>query len=125
MLVDHMERKIEEVREKDDENEAERLLDEACDQCVNKFKAQMEDIKASVKQRGVNCTSPEDQQKYEMYVERVTASVNLTQGLFDTIFSRIRSIVTNVVDWIRQGVGWMTNVVTDTLKAIIRTLFGS
>ena len=120
-----MERKIEEVRQKNDENEAERLLDEACDQCVNKFKAQMEDIKASVKQRGVNCTSPEDQQKYEMYVERVTASVNLTQGLFDTIFSRIRSIVTNVVDWIRQGVGWMTNVVTDTLKAIIRTLFGS
>jgi hypothetical protein len=122
--VDFMERKVNEAQRANDADEAERLLDEACDQCVDKVRVQMEEIKASVKQKGTTCTSSEDKQRYKSFVEGVTTGIRSTQGLFDKIFARIRNIVRTVVDWIRAGLGWMANVVTETFNTI-RSLFNN
>ncbi len=122
--VDFMERKVNEAQRAKDADEAEKLLEEACNQCVNKVRDQMEEIKASVKQKGTTCTNSEDRQKYTSFVQAVTAGIRSSQGLFDQIFARIRNIVKTVVIWIREGLAWMTNVVTEAFKTV-RSLFNN
>jgi hypothetical protein len=102
-VVDFMETKVKEAQRINDADEAERLLDQACDQCVQNVKVQMDEIKASVRQKGTTCTSSEDRQKYTLFVEEVTAGIRSTQELFDEIFERIREIVKPVIDRIKQG----------------------
>ena len=75
-------------------------------------------IKASVRQKVAACTNPEARQKYLTFVTQVTGGIRSTQGLFQQISDRIRHIVQPVVDWIRNGLTWLANVVTDALKTI-------
>jgi hypothetical protein len=84
----------------------------------------VEEIKASVRQKGTTCTSSEDRQKYTSFIEGVTAGIRSTQGLFDRIFARIRDIVETVINWIRDGFVWMSCAVTAAFTSI-RSFFNN
>ena len=116
--VDKLESQVNQVQDSTDADEAERLLDKVCNQCVDQFKTQMEEIKVSVKSKSAMCTNSEDREKYTLFVKEVANGIRSTQAFFDRIFERIRHIVQTVVNWIRNGLNWITNIVTDTFKTI-------
>ena len=120
--VDYMERKINEVQQLNDADEAERLLDQACDEFLANYERQMNEIRASIKQKRPSHTSPTEQNRYNIFVEAATVGIRQNQGSFDTIFSRLRSIVSTVVDWIRKGLAWNENLIRDHFNGI-RSLF--
>lgn len=116
--VNKLESEVNEVQNSTDADEAERLLDDVCNQCVNQFKAQMEEIKASVKSKSAVCTNSEDREKYAVFVKEVANGIRSTQAFFDQIFARIRDVVQTVINWIRNSLNWITNIITDTFKTI-------
>ena len=121
--VDHMERKINEAQQLKDADEAERMLDEACDKCLENVQEHVNGIKASIKQkRPSSSASSQEQKRYTDFVAASATGVNQTKGLFDTIFARIRNMINTVVEWIRKGLAWMASRIVDTFK-IIRSLF--
>ena len=107
----------------DNADEAEDLLDKACDQCQSTLVTKMNEVKASVKQKRTNCTTVEEKQKYTVFVKAVTDGIRSTQGLFDSMFQRLRDLVGTVVGWIRDGVRWLGNKVAGIFTRI-RSLVG-
>lgn len=123
--VDIMEQKINEARWTNDANEAERVLAQACDECVDKVKTETNKIKESIKQKRPSSTSStEQQQRYIAFVQACAGGFRLIQILFDGIFARIRDVVKMVVDSIRKGLAWMKDIIESAFNAI-RSLFNN
>ncbi|CAF1349316.1 unnamed protein product [Adineta steineri] len=121
--VGRMEQVVNRAKEMD-ADAAERLLNEACGQLLSSVTHEVNEIKTSIKQIGETCTSPEDRQRYVLFVRGAATGIQSSQTLFGTIFLHINNLVTTVVDWIRRGVSWVVNVVKDTFAAI-RSFFSN
>jgi hypothetical protein len=119
-VVDHMHEKMR-LTESSSVDDAERMLDEACNDCVKTFTTKMDEIKASVK-RGKpdpsSSTYNEDERKYKAYVEAATKGIEKSKNLFDTVFERIRDIVSTVIECIKAGVDWIWNQLNDAFSSI-------
>lgn len=117
--VDSMERKVNEAQQSKDTDEAIRALDQACDECVQAVQTEVNRIKASVKDKRPSETAPQAQKdNYKTFVEATTTGFINTQGIFGEIFSRLRKIVSTVVEWIRKGLAWIGNKIKEAFSAI-------
>lgn len=116
--VDSMERKIHQARQLNDADKAERMLDQACDELLANYKREVDEIRASIKQKRPSHTSSTEQSRYNIFVEAATVGIRQNQEKFDTIFSRLRNIVNSIVDWIRQGLAWNENLIRDHFSSI-------
>ena len=119
-VIGSLQTRLEHVRSTNDVDEAERLLDEACDQCLGQVTTEINSIKSDVKRRRQDTNS---EQSYITFVQGVTVGIRRTEGLFQQIFGRIRSLITTVVDWIRSGISWVGEQIQETFHAI-RNFFG-
>ncbi|CAF0897542.1 unnamed protein product [Rotaria sordida] len=93
-LVDHVQEKMDSA-ESLSADEAEKLLDDACNDCITTFQTKMEEIKNSARRARPDLSSPtytEDNKKYTDYIVAVTAGIKQSKSLFDTVFERIRNI---------------------------------
>lgn len=125
-VVDHMHEKMR-LAESSSVDDAERMLEEACDNCVKTFKTKMDEIKGSVRKAKPDPSSStynEDEKKYKAYVEATAKGIEKTRSLFDKVFERIRDIVSTVIDCIKAGVGWIWNQLNEAF-ASIRSLWTS
>ncbi|CAF2134439.1 unnamed protein product [Rotaria magnacalcarata] len=107
--VDHIQEQMANV-ESLSADEAEKLLEHACDDFVKTIQTKVEEIKSSVKQRKPDPSSPtytEDNKKYTAYTVAVAAGMEQSKSLIDTILNSIRNIVSTVVECIRASVEWM------------------
>ena len=121
--LNSMERKVNEAQQSNDADEAEKMLDQACEECVKTVQSEVNRIKASIKDKRPSETSSQEQKDgYRVFLQAATAGFLQTQGLFAEIFSRLRNIVSTVVDWIRKGLGWIGSKIRDAFSAI-RSLF--
>jgi hypothetical protein len=120
--VDRLEEKIAEA-DLGSIDEAETLIDEACQECIETFKAKLEEIKASAK-RGKpdpsSSTYDEDIKKYTAYITAVASGIEKSKSLFDPIFDRIRKIVSTIVERLRSDAALKWNQIIEDF-----TSFGS
>jgi hypothetical protein len=125
-VVDHIQTKMISL-ESSSVDDAERMLDEACTNCVKTFETKMDEIRTSVK-RGKphpsSSTYNEDERKYRAYVEAAAKGIEKSISLFDKVFQRIRDIVSIVIECIKAGVDWIWNQLNDAF-ASIRSLWTS
>ena len=119
-VVDHMQGKMIDAKSLS-VDEAEKLLDNACDNCIKTFQSKMEEIKASakkVKPDPSSATYYEDNKKYTAYIATVATGFDKSKSLFDTVFDRIRHIVSTVIDCIKLGMNWIWEQLNETFASI-------
>ncbi|CAF0874913.1 unnamed protein product [Rotaria sordida] len=93
-LVDHIQGKMDNA-ESSSVDEAENLLDDACNDCIKTFETKIEEIKTSARRARPDPSSPtyaEDNKKYAVYITAVATGIEQSKSLFDTVFERIRNI---------------------------------
>ena len=106
VVIEHMEEDIVKVRSSTIDD-AERRLDEAINNCVQEFQTKREDFKGSILGRRPDSSSPtfpQEKENYVTLVDTVAKSIEKSKTLFDTIFKRIRDIVSTVLECIKAGV---------------------
>jgi hypothetical protein len=119
-VVDHIQAKMR-LAESSSVDDAEKMLDAACNDCVKTFQSKMEDIKASVRKAKPDPSSTtynEDEKKYTAYVEATAKGIEKSKTLFDTVFERIKSIVSTVIECIKAGVDWIWNQLNEAFTTI-------
>jgi hypothetical protein len=125
-VVDHIQTKMISL-ESSSVDDAEKMLDEACKNCVKTFETKMDEIRTSVK-RGKpdpsSSTYNEDERKYRAYVKAAAKGIEKSISLFDKVFERIRDIVSTVIECIKAGVDWIWNQLNDAFSSI-RSLWAS
>jgi hypothetical protein len=108
-------------------DEAEKLLDDACNDCIKTFQSKMEDIKTSAR-RGKpdpsSSTYDEDNKKYTTFIAAIASGIERSKSLFDTVFDRIRSIVSTFIECIKAGVTHIWEQLIEAFNSV-RSLFNS
>lgn len=102
-------------------DQAEQLLDEACNGLYEKVKSEVEGIKATVKKNKPNpssATYTTDKQKYDAYITAVATSIKKSANLLELVFKQIRTIVSTIIEWIRAGTAWAWDRITDGFNAL-------
>ena len=105
-IVDGFEQKMTDAKSTS-VDDAEKLLEDACSDCIRTFQTKIEDIKATARRARPNSSSPtydEDQEKYAAYITVVAAGVEQSRNLFDKVFERIKGIVSHVLECLKAGV---------------------
>ncbi len=118
--VDHVQEKMSQARSSNVE-EAERIFDKACDDCVKTFEKKLNEIKTSVKSAKPDpksATYDEDNRKYHAYIDAAAIGVEQSKRLFDTVVKRIRDIVSTVLECIKAGVKWICSQFSDAFDSI-------
>jgi hypothetical protein len=119
-MVDHLEEKMN-LAESSSIEDAERILDEACDNCVRTFQSKIDEIKASVKKCKPDPSSSsyhEDEKKYKAYVEATANGIAKSTSLFNQVFERLRGIVLHVVECIKAGIKYIWNQLNEAFAAV-------
>jgi ElaB/YqjD/DUF883 family membrane-anchored ribosome-binding protein len=108
-------------------DEAEKLLDDACNDCIKTLQSKMEDIRDSVKTKRPDPSSStydEDNKKYTNYIAVVASGITKSKSLFDTVFYQIRSIVSTVIECIKAGANYIWDQLNEAFNSV-RSLFTS
>ncbi|CAF2982152.1 unnamed protein product [Rotaria sp. Silwood2] len=125
-IVDHIQETVNKA-EPLSADDAEKMLDDACDDCINTFKTKIEEIRASARRARPDPSSQtydEDEKMYTAYITAVATGIEQSKSFFDTVFERIRNIVSTVVECIKAGVKWAWDQLTaafDSIKSLYKS----
>lgn len=113
---------VSQTRKTTNPDDAERLLEKACDELKSNCNKKIDEVKEAVKQKRPKNPTAEQEQQYAKFIGAMTVGFRTINGVLDTIFQHLQMLIATVTYWIRQGIGWAASTVSDTFSAI-RSLY--
>jgi len=110
------------IQATDAADEAERRLDDVIENCIAMYGTKLREVQQVIKnKRPTNISSPthtEDLNHWQQFSNIAAVGIQRTQTIFNQVLEKIREIVSNVLDWIRDGMAWGLELIQDAFNAV-------
>ncbi|UJR17704.1 hypothetical protein I4U23_004602 [Adineta vaga] len=124
--VDYMEAEVARIRATDAADEAEKRLDSVINDCIHMYSTKMGDVRESIRRRRpINPQSPtynQDLEHWKQFSDVAVTGISRTQTVFEQVLSRVREIVSNILQWIANGMTWGLELLRDAFDSIRRVI---